>query len=695
MVLSPGLGALSLKLGTRKSLLAWAQSSWVARELARLNPGVSVELVGIETRGDRIQDVPLQAVEGKEFFVAEIDEALRESRVDLTVHSLKDLSLDRPREFICGAVPRRENARDVILFGPGAAAALHAGRILRIGTSSPRRQENIPPFLANALPRGARSELIEIRGNVNTRLSRVHEPADSARYLDGVVLAFAGLIRLWADAERARPELAQLLRGVRWMVLPARECPAAPGQGALAVECRAEDARVREILARLHHPASAAQAGRERALLAEWGGGCHQRFGAMALAHAELGELLFVRGKRPDSVFVEELQWAAPVHAAAGRHAWDGTAWRARAENDGEAPATSGGADLKGRAVFVAHSRAAAGAELGQARVWTSGTSSWFKLARQGIWVEGCAESLGFEHVRSTLAEPVLGLPPQESWTVLTHEGAVDGWPTGSVLATYRAPSEYPVDAREELESASEIFWSSGSQFDALGREAPAQARHACGPGKTAAHLRAKGVSPAVFPSVEEWRKWLKSITAPETERKRFASWCASIAFRSEQLIQPLFVVEGITSREAIPGLTGTFRDTPETLLKQVEKDLENGVRKFLLFGVPSRKRARDFDPTSRPARSRRSRSVSAKTASSRSMFAFARPPTHGHCGILNPEGDHVQNAATVAELAQARPLAYAKAGADCVAPSDMMDGRIAAIRESARIRRGSIARCS
>src|SRR5579883_2150491 len=98
-----------LRLGTRKSLLAWAQSSWVAAQIEKQNPGTTVELVGIETQGDRIQDVPLSQVQGKEFFVKEIDEALLSGAVDLTVHSMKDLSLDRPKEFQTAALPRREN----------------------------------------------------------------------------------------------------------------------------------------------------------------------------------------------------------------------------------------------------------------------------------------------------------------------------------------------------------------------------------------------------------------------------------------------------------------------------------------------------------------------------------------------------------------------------------------------------------
>jgi len=104
----------TLKLGTRRSLLAWAQSSWVAREIERLNPGVKVELDGIDTRGDKIVDVSLRNVVGKEFFVGELDDALREHRVDFTVHSMKDLSLDRPAGFVLAAIPKRENPRDVI-----------------------------------------------------------------------------------------------------------------------------------------------------------------------------------------------------------------------------------------------------------------------------------------------------------------------------------------------------------------------------------------------------------------------------------------------------------------------------------------------------------------------------------------------------------------------------------------------------
>lgn len=516
----------TLKLGTRRSLLAWAQSSWVAREIERLNPETQVELVGIDTRGDQNQasNIPLHQLkdQGKEFFVAELDTALREKNVDVTVHSLKDLSLDRPKEFVLGAIPRRENPRDAILFGPRTMDRLKRGKTLRIGTSSPRRVENIPTFLQSALPGGqAKVEFIEIRGNVNTRLARVQEAEDSPRYLDGVVLAFAGLIRLWAD-EKARTEMRALLNGVRWMILPLRECPAAPGQGALAVECRADDARVRQALSRLHDATAADHVALEREVLATSGGGCHQRFGATAFAASPgLSRLMYVRGKWPNGAMVDELRWEAPAAVAKGgaasARAWDGTEWRRRGDvSEAGGTLTSEAtpwSSAAGEAVFVAHSRAAdvfgdPGARIGRARVWTSGTPSWFRLARAGVWVEGCAEGLGYDFVEPTLHEPVLQLPTR--WTVLTHTSAT-GWDSEKrVIATYEVSEEaYDDEARAALKSATHVYWSSASQFDQLSHLASRDAVHACGPGKTARHLSTKGVRHDVFPSSDDWRKWV------------------------------------------------------------------------------------------------------------------------------------------------------------------------------------------
>jgi len=160
---------------------------------------------------------------------------------------------------------------------------------------------------------------------------------------------------------------------------------------------------------------------------------------------------------------------------------------------------------------FVAHSRAFPEAGVGTTRIWTSGSSSWFRLAKKGIWVEGCAEGLGFDHLQRTYGVDsldFLGLPEFFQWTVLTHASAVPLWNKNpKVLATYKL-DDYGQDLGG-LKTATHLFWSSGSQFNALKELADRQAHHSCGPGRTADCLRDYGIKPFVFPSIEEWKKWL------------------------------------------------------------------------------------------------------------------------------------------------------------------------------------------
>ena len=208
----------TLKLGTRKSLLAMAQSRQVARAIEAANPGVKVELVGITTRGDEIQNVPLNQIEGKDFFVKEIDQALLSGAVDLTVHSMKDLSLERPSAITLACVPPRQNSRDIVIFGPGVIEKLAKGEPLQIGTSSPRRLQLLPDFLRQALPNFGKEASLNfrpIRGNINTRLGKLR----GAARLDAVVLAVAGLNRLYADKE-GKQALSPLLADTRFMIMP-------------------------------------------------------------------------------------------------------------------------------------------------------------------------------------------------------------------------------------------------------------------------------------------------------------------------------------------------------------------------------------------------------------------------------------------------------------------------------------------
>jgi hydroxymethylbilane synthase len=240
----------TLKLGTRGSRLALWQAQWVKAALARA--GVAAELVIIKTRGDAEIDRPLHELEGKGFFTKEIEEALRDGRIDVAVHSLKDLPTSLPAGLALAAVPTRADPAEALVTreaGITSIAGLAAGATL--GTSSLRRVAQIRYLRADLV-------VVPLRGNVPTRVQKVKEGHDG---LDAALLAGAGLERL------------ELAGQIAARLDPLDVMPA-PGQGALGLEVRADDRRARDALAPLDDPASARQVAAERGLLASLEGGC-------------------------------------------------------------------------------------------------------------------------------------------------------------------------------------------------------------------------------------------------------------------------------------------------------------------------------------------------------------------------------------------------------------------------------------
>ena len=506
-----------LKLGTRGSLLATAQSRLVRAALLELHPAIPVDIATVETRGDRDQLTPLHAVQDPDFFSAELDAALLAGSVDFCVHSLKDLPAVRPAGIATAALPRRGNPRDVIVWRGDVPARLAAGERLQLGSSSPRRHGNVADFLAYALPAGGRAPLLDfvpVRGAVDARLAGLHRPRAAADGLDGVVLALAGLARLWNDPD-GRKALDPLLADCRWMVLPLTRCPAAAGQGVLAVECRADDDRMRRVLRGLHDPDTAELAAVETATLAGFDSTDRAALGATAIRHAELGPVCFLRGRTSAGV-VERLDWRRPPppHNAVG---FDGIAWQRACTRQPSGPLPELGKLQPGDAVFAAYWHALQDQTLPPGvRVWVSGVESWRRLAARGVWVEGCGDHLGFEDVRATLECPVLRLPPLRDWTALTYHSAVSGWldsGVGNVLETYDIlpPADTSVveNLRASARQATHFYWSSAEQFHALRPAVPAGAHHACGAGKTLRALRAAGTDAQPFPNGREWQRWV------------------------------------------------------------------------------------------------------------------------------------------------------------------------------------------
>ncbi len=259
---------MTLKIGTRGSALAIAQSSAFAARITELT-GVETELVQVSTEGDRNQGL-LAQIGGQGVFVAALREALVAGTVDVAVHSLKDLPTTPDERLVIAAIPTREDARDVVV----ARDNLTLGELpqgSRVGTGSPRREAQL-----NALGLGL--DIVPIRGNVDTRINKV-----LTGQLDAVVLARAGLARLGRVSDAT--EILDPLQ-----MLPA------PGQGALAGECRADDVATIRLLQQLDDADTRAAVTAERSLLAALEAGCTAPVGALAeIADGDDGDELWLR----------------------------------------------------------------------------------------------------------------------------------------------------------------------------------------------------------------------------------------------------------------------------------------------------------------------------------------------------------------------------------------------------------------
>lgn len=233
------------------------QSEHVRSALRALYPDCDVQILGMSTQGDRILDVTLSKIGGKGLFVKELEAALADGRADIAVHSAKDVPMELPEGFMLAAIGERADARDCLVSNSVAALAeLPAGSL--VGTSSLRREAQIRE-------RYPQLRVAPLRGNVDTRLARL----DGGDY-QAIVLAAAGLKRLGLES-RMRT------------LLPVEDSLPAPGQGALAIECRAGREDLKAWLAPLHHPATAACVRAERAMSRALSGSCQLPLAAYAV----------------------------------------------------------------------------------------------------------------------------------------------------------------------------------------------------------------------------------------------------------------------------------------------------------------------------------------------------------------------------------------------------------------------------
>ncbi|MGV6817108.1 MAG: hydroxymethylbilane synthase [Thiotrichales bacterium] len=248
---------MKLKIATRKSPLALWQAEFVRSQLLAANPELEVELVKMTTQGDKILDTPLAKIGGKGLFVKELEQGMMAGDADIAVHSMKDVPMDLPEGFALPVICERESPYDAFVSNRYS----HIDELpqgARVGTSSLRRSSQILNYRRDL-------EILSLRGNVQTRLGKL----DDGEF-DAIILASAGLIRLEMESR------------IRYQIPPEIMLPAV-GQGAVGIECRADDEQTRELISSLNHSETSQRVRAERAFNHRLEGGCQVPIGAFAL----------------------------------------------------------------------------------------------------------------------------------------------------------------------------------------------------------------------------------------------------------------------------------------------------------------------------------------------------------------------------------------------------------------------------
>jgi len=283
---------LQVRLGTRGSALAREQTRRVMAALAALRPDLELIETIVSTAGDRDKRTPLTVIGGQGVFARELQTALLAGTIDVAVHSAKDLPTEPVPGLVIGAFFSREDARDVLVSRDGRSLAdLPPGA--RVGTSSRRRLVALRRLRPDL-------EAVDLRGNLDTRLRKVREGE-----VDAAILAAAGLLRMgWQEHITEFLSLDDFVP--------------APGQGALAIECRADDPAVNEMLAALNDPAAALAARTERSFLRALGGGCRSPIGAHATVSGDTVTLRVMLGDEA-MTRVRLATWTLPAAEAETR----------------------------------------------------------------------------------------------------------------------------------------------------------------------------------------------------------------------------------------------------------------------------------------------------------------------------------------------------------------------------------------
>lgn len=493
------------KIGTRGSLLAVTQCTLIKNEITKLT-GDEFELQLIKTQGDQQTEKPLWQMDGKDFFTKELDTALLANDVDLVVHSYKDLGSDRPDGIELTTITERKFAHDILLVKKEYIPQIQSLDTFIVGTSSPRRIVNVESSLKDFLPGASESLKVKcemLRGNVNTRIQKLKDGNYHA-----IVLALAGLERL-ANKEESKKELATLLEGLTFMVMPQKVFPSSASQGALAIEYNGNraDKDLYKTLRSVHHDITEQEVKRERAAFQSYGGGCHLAVGIHVKKHKDLF-IHIEKGEHQDKkikkLFLEGIDYKDIQGKSSYLVLGDKDVLISKEKLNTIVPSE--------RNIFVTSKYCIDHLEnVSASSIWSSGIMTAKRLAKSGHWINGSAEGFGHEEIaRINQSKAIQMLLKSREWAVLTHDQGESL--LGDTFACYkRVVTENDFSTNAEV-----LYWSSFYQYQLYIEKYPELENkiHACGLGKTYDQFQANNIKVYPFLDMESFKTMTNEVSS-------------------------------------------------------------------------------------------------------------------------------------------------------------------------------------
>ncbi len=456
----------TLKIGTRGSLLARSQASYIKNILEKNYPDKSFELEIIKTQGDIIQDRPLQELEGKDFFTKELDYALLTNEVDLVIHSGKDLGSERPDGIITAAVPKRALPNDILFIKKSTQQQLIKNSFDKdffvVGTSSPRRIAQIP-YLKDLLPGMSQITLKHenLRGNIDTRIQKLLD-----NKYDAIILASAGIERV-SYLKEGEAVLKELMKDLSFSILPIRTHTPAAAQGALIIETLDKNEDLKKMINALNHEQTRQEIYQEKKIFNENGGTCYLPLGIYVKS-----DITYQSGKNLKDIEINSVSSQVPLPQMAKQNSIFIGLSRKLSEhivNDQmieKNSVLSEQSTSSNSLLATSHSIENFKKSKHIGLIFCSGINSMRALASNSYWCHGSLDSLGEQTLSEIQSSKSFNLMADFNapWKVFTHPQSKSD--LGEIVSSYdRKIAPISAEFEQRLKTCKVFYWTSFFQY--------------------------------------------------------------------------------------------------------------------------------------------------------------------------------------------------------------------------------------